>query len=179
MFLRLACGIALGAVLTGATSATAQRKVLMTDAQTGFVRTDSDSGDRATRFAEPPGEVWRALTAVYESLKIEPEIIDSVHGQVGHTRLRAMRRFAGQPISTWLNCGTGITGDHANEYRIEMYLVSHVSPTGIGASVTTSFQAIATDIVGSGRDRISCGSTGRLETLIRDKLASTLTIMAR
>jgi hypothetical protein len=119
----------------------------------------------------PPGRVFDALKAVYDDLGVPPGTHDPSTGRYGNSDFFKSRRFANEPLSTFLNCGESFTGPVANNYRIYMSLVSAVRPDGKGGSeVETAFSASAQNMEGSSSDRISCGSTGRLEERIRKTL---------
>ena len=115
-----------------------------------------------------PSRVFDALKAVYEELGVPPGTHDPSTGRVGNTDFWKSRKFAGESISAFLNCGESLTGTVANNYRIYMSLLSVVRPDGKGASeVETAFHAQAQNMEGTSSDRIACGSTGKLEERIR------------
>jgi len=125
------------------------------------------------RFPIPasPSRVFEALKSVYEDLGVPPGTHDPATGRIGNTDFWKARRFANEPISTFLSCGETFTGAAANNYRIYMSLQSVVRPDGKGASeVETAFSAQAQNMEGTSSDRISCGSTGKLEERIRKAL---------
>ena len=116
----------------------------------------------------PPSRVFDAVKAVYDELGVPPGTNDPSTGRVGNTDFWKTRKFAGESISSFLNCGESLTGTVANNYRIYMSLLSIVRPDGKGASeVETAFRAQAQNMEGTSSDRISCGSTGKLEERIR------------
>ena len=118
-----------------------------------------------------PSRVFDALKTVYEDLGVPPGTHDPTTGRVGNTDFWKIRRFANEPISSFLSCGETFTGAAANNYRIYMSLQSVVRPDGKGASeVETAFSAQAQNMEGTSSDRISCGSTGKLEERIRKAL---------
>jgi hypothetical protein len=115
-----------------------------------------------------PSRVFDALKSVYEELGVPPGTHDPSTGRIGNTDFWKTRRFAGQPISEFLNCGESLTGTVANNYRIYISLLSVVRPDGKGASeVETAFRAQAQNMEGTSSDRVACGSTGKLEERIR------------
>jgi len=115
-----------------------------------------------------PNRVFDAVKAVYEELGIPPGTQDPATGRFGNTDFWKSRRFANEPMSTFLNCGESFTGPVANNYRIYMSLLSVVRPDGKGGSeLETAFHASAQNMEGSSGDRIACGSTGKLEERIR------------
>jgi hypothetical protein len=87
-------------------------------------------------------------------------------------------RFVGvgtEPISRYLNCGDSIMGPAADTYRIYISLVSQVQPDGKGeTNLETSLVAQARNMEGTTNDRVACGTTGRLEERIRQRLIEKL-----
>jgi hypothetical protein len=115
-----------------------------------------------------PGRVFEAVKAVYDELGIPPGTHDPATGRVGNTDFWKSRRLGNEAMSAYLNCGESFTGPVANNYRIYISLMSIVRPDGQGASeLETAFSAQAQNMEGTSGDRISCGSTGRLEERIR------------
>lgn len=118
--------------------------------------------------AAPPARAFQALKAVYDELGIPPGTHDPATGRYGNTDFYKSRRLGNEALSTYLNCGESFTGPVANNYRIYMSLLSVIRSDGKGASeLETAFTAQAQNMEGSSGDRISCGSTGRLEEHIR------------
>jgi hypothetical protein len=118
--------------------------------------------------AAPPGRAFEALKKVYDELGVPPGTHDPATGRYGNTDFYKTRRFANEAISSFLNCGESFTGPVANNYRIYMSLLSVIRPDGKGGSeLETAFSAKAQNMEGTSADRISCGSTGRLEEHIR------------
>ena len=116
----------------------------------------------------PPGRAFEALKKVYEEIGVPPGTHDPATGRFGNTDFYKSRRFGNEALSAYLNCGESFTGPVANNYRIYMSLLSIVRPDGKGASeLETAFSAQAQNMEGTSADRISCGSTGRLEERIR------------
>ena len=62
-----------------------------------------------------------------------------------------------------------MTGAAADSYRVQMSLISYVTPKAPGSSVQTTLSARAED-PGSSKGWISCLSTGVLETRINKML---------
>jgi len=115
-----------------------------------------------------PSRAFDALKTVYEEIGVPPATADPATGKVGNTDFWKSRRFANEPISSFLSCGESFTGPAANNYRVYMSLISIVRPDGKGASeLETAFSASAQNMEGSSADRIPCGSTGKLEERIR------------
>lgn len=146
-------------------AAPSQRTVAMDDQH--VYRTSVMANPKAT-IPAAPSRVFDALKSVYEELGVPPGTHDPSTGRIGNADFWKTRKFAGESISAFLNCGESLTGTVANNYRIYMSLLSVVRPDGKGASeVETAFRAQAQNMEGTSSDRISCGSTGNLEERIR------------
>jgi hypothetical protein len=118
--------------------------------------------------AAAPGRAFQALKVVYDELGIPPGTHDPATGRYGNTDFFKTRRLGNEAMSTYLNCGESFTGPVANNYRIYLSVLSIIRPDGKGGSeLETAFSAQAQNMEGSSGDRISCGSTGRLEERIR------------
>jgi len=119
----------------------------------------------------PPNRAFDALKLVYEELGIPAGTHDPATGRFGNTNFWKQRKLGNQSMSAYVNCGESLTGPVANNYRIYISLMSIVRPDGKGTSeLETAFSAQAQNMEGSSGDRISCGSTGRLEEYIRKSL---------
>ena len=118
--------------------------------------------------AASPSRAFAALKVVYEELGVPAGTHDPATGRFGNTDFWRTRRLGNAALSTYLNCGESFTGPVANNYRIYISLLSVIRPDGKGQSeLETAFSAQAQNMEGTSADRIACGSTGRLEELIR------------
>lgn len=134
-----------------------------------------DTVDTPTAFAGNPFRVHRALVKVYQALKIPLGINDSMIGQVGQTGM-PLRSIDGKRMSTWVGCGTGMTGPYADIHRVTAAIVSWVYAKGDSSVVRTGVFAGAVDVAeGSSSLPKPCATTGLLEerirTLLREELA--------
>jgi hypothetical protein len=120
-----------------------------------------------------PSRAFEALKAVYGDLGIPLAINEPATGRVGNADFWKTRKLANEPISTYLSCGDSFAGAAADNYRIYMSLISAVRPDGKGTSeLETSFTARAKNMEGTAGDHVACGTTGRLEELIRKSVLS-------
>jgi hypothetical protein len=113
----------------------------------------------------PPAKVFTALTSIYGDLGIDVKLSDPTNGQVGNRNFVKMHRLAGEPISSYVDCGMMVTGLVADSYRVTMSLVSQVTPRDGGSNVETWLTAAARDL-GTSTGDISCVSKGALETKV-------------
>lgn len=125
--------------------------------------------------AVAPSRVFDALKPVYEELGIPIALSEPSTGRFGNPEFWKTRKLGTEPISSYLNCGTSIMGPAADNYRVYMSLVSMVRPDGHGETdLETAFIAQARNMEGTTSDFVACGTTGRLEDLIRKRLLARL-----
>jgi len=157
-----------------ATGIAQQRTVVIVPGYTHPVMVDT-LGTPDT-LAAPRRDVLRAVAAVYQSLKVPMELVDTVQFRIGNPGFRRTGTFAGKRLSTWLQCGDGITGPNADSYRVTLSLHTLVQPGPEGGSlVRTAVLAGAVNVgEGAGRQPLPCSSTGALERRIRELVEAEL-----
>jgi hypothetical protein len=117
--------------------------------------------------------VWNVMPNVFERLQIEMNYIDSGAGVIGNGNFRP-RRLGGRSLSTYLECGSGLTGPYADAYAVRMSLLVQLSPAPEGRTlVRTSIDAYAEDRAVNSRP-IHCTSKGVLERQIWDMIGQLL-----
>lgn len=115
----------------------------------------------------PPELALRSLMRAYEALGVEVTLVDPKKLQIGNPALVVRRTLAGSPLSRFLNCGSGMTGLHADNDRVYLSVISAATATPTGSLVETRVQAEAQDITaGASADRVPCETTGALEVEI-------------
>ena len=124
----------------------------------------------------PRRDVFLAVAAVYQSLKVPIELVDTTNFRIGNPGFRRTGTLAGKRLSTWLSCGDGITGPNADTYRITLSLHSLVqSGPGGRTLLRTAVLAGAVNVgEGAGRQPLPCTSTGGLERRIREMVEQEL-----
>jgi len=92
---------------------------------------------------------------------------DPARGIVAATRFAKMHSLAGRAMSELFSCGSGPTGPHADEWRLDIAVAALLEA---GADGTTRLRLAtvtsAQDVLGSARDPLPCSSTGRFETIL-------------
>jgi hypothetical protein len=133
----------------------------------GSLRTyDGPRSDQAIIEA-PPAAVLAALNLAYADLGIEVKHLNPQAGEVGNKNFTKMYRLGGKPLSEYVGCGITTTGQAADNYRVTMSLVSHVTPAGTVSRVVTQLTAYAEDLASS-KGTMSCLSLGTLEGRLHD-----------
>jgi hypothetical protein len=150
-------------------------EALFTDPVVSTIFKDAPTAS-VRRFAGTVEEVTAALRLTYGSIEVPITVDDPRRMQLGNPDFFRTRNFAGESMAALLQCGSSMTGPAASSYRIYMSLVSNVVPDGPGyVKAGVLFTATARNIAESASNfRVSCGSTGRLEQKMLDKVASHL-----
>lgn len=114
------------------------------------------------------GDLFSLLPEVYNDLEIPISSVNTEAHALGVLEARARGDFAGERISRWLDCGTSITGNIAEQREVYITALTQVEaleePPGVsGISVHVKGYAIQSGRAGN---RTGCRSTGRLERAI-------------
>ena len=124
-----------------------------------------------------PQKVYAAVLKAYADLGIPTGRTDGKAGIIGSERFERMRVLADAPMSRWFNCGgDGNSGPHANEYRVEIAVVSWVESGDHGAKLGVATIASARDVSGVFRNPMGCSSTGALEQKLVTQVSKNLGI---
>ncbi len=123
-----------------------------------------DSGAVDVRLPASAGAVFFAARQVFFELKIPTPLADSAQGYLVNGRFIKLRSLAGSPLSTYLNCGVGMTGPNADNFRITMAIAALIDATDANTSrLRLNVLAGAESIEGVSKSAIACGSSGILE----------------
>jgi hypothetical protein len=143
------------------------QRVVATDNQTTYRTTVAPNAKSPVPAA--PSRAFDAVRAVYDELGIPIATNDPATGRVGNTNFWKTRKLGSEALSTYVNCGDSFAGGSAaDNYRVYLSILSVVRPNGSGASeLETAVSASAQNMEGTAGDRITCGTTGRLEERIR------------
>jgi len=159
---------------TTAENTVPKQAAIFSSPETGTLMTERPRAS-VTTVAAPVSSVWLAVKAVYAEMDI-PVVVDSpaLH-QLGNSGFAKTRVLAGQPMTDFVDCGSGMTGPKASTYRIYISLLTQVTANPNGTTtVQTTFDPRGQDVSGPSSDRIPCGSTGRFEQLFLDHVKATL-----
>ena len=122
------------------------------------------------------GAVFFATRQVFFELKIPTPLADSAQGYLINGRFIKLRSLAGFPLSTYLNCGTGMTGPNADAWRVTMAIAALVEATGPNTSrLRLNVLAGAESTEGVSKSAIACASSGLLE----DRILKTVRLKIR
>jgi hypothetical protein len=111
-----------------------------------------------------PAESYLALKQTLDSLRIPTSLADSTRGLLHHQGFTAIRKLAGRPMSWAWRCGSGMTGDYADTYRMTIAYAIVVDPVPDGNSrIGIAFVSGAQNLEGVSTNPVACASTGALE----------------
>jgi hypothetical protein len=136
-------------------------------------------GDRpsasATTIAAPMATVWWAAQRVFADFDIPVTLANPSTHQMGNPSFFKTRQLAGQPMEQLVDCGTSMAGPKAASYRIYMSFMVDIRADSAGqTAVKATFVPVGQDISGISSDRISCGTSGRLEAIFLDRVRATI-----
>ena len=170
--LLLLCGCA-SAPSTSTDAVTAPQPVIY-QGKNGTILGDAPNSSSAD-FTESPATVWTAVKKVYADLQVPVTIDNAAAHQVGNKNFIKSRTLAGQSMTEFVDCGSGMTGPNASSWRIYISTITVVQPNNKGGTnVQTVFVPTGEDISGTSSDRIPCGTTGRFEALLLAKVKAAL-----
>jgi hypothetical protein len=152
---------------------TPRQATILVDPSSGILLAERPRSS-ATTVAAPPATVWTAAKKVYAALGIPVTVDNPTAHQLGNANFYASRRLANQPMTQFVDCGNGMTGQKAATYRIYMSLLTTIeSDGGSGTRVNTTFVPMGQDVTEGSTDRIACASKGAFEKLVLDQIAAT------
>ncbi len=126
-----------------------------------------DSGSVDVTLPASAGAVFFAARQVFFELKIPTPMADSARGYLVNGRFVKLRSLAGSPLSTYLDCGSGMTGPNADAFRVMMAIAALVDATGPNTSrLRLTILAGAESTEGVSRSAVACASNGVLEERI-------------
>lgn len=114
--------------------------------------------------AAPVGKTFRAVVAAFDELKIPLDTRDSLGGMVGNMNLVRTHSMAGSQLSRWFNCGTGITGPNADNWRMYIALAALLDRLSADSTrLRIGMVAGAQDMQGNSKEPVQCSTSGALE----------------
>jgi hypothetical protein len=112
---------------------------------------------------------FKLLPLAYKAVGVEATYSDPALLKVGNRDFTRVGRLGDVLLHNYVGCGTTMTGLAADNYRVQLSLISYVSAKGTGSSVQTALTARATDPSAS-KGWISCLSTQVLENRVNKML---------
>jgi len=122
-----------------------------------------------------PPKVFAALEKVYAELKFKPDV-HAPPFQIGNQGFMARGSLAKSRMSAWVDCGSGMTGPIADDYKLYLGLVTFVEITAGSTSIVRSVLVGNAINVTEGRQPTQrCRTTGELELKIHEMMVKELT----
>ncbi len=159
---------------TTSENTTPRQAAIFSSPETGTLLTERP---RATMIsiAAPLSNVWLAVKSVYAELEIPVVVDNPATHQLGNANFAKSRVLAGQSMTLFVDCGSGMTGPKSASYRIYISLLTQVTPNPDGTTaVQVTFVPMGQDVSAGSSDRIPCGTTGRFEQFFLDRVKATL-----
>lgn len=167
---------ALGLAAPGLAAAQAPNRITVVRALVG--RTDrviADTMGMPLEVPGLPGPAFAALAAVYEDLKIPAGVRDSAALEVGNEAFVRRGDVGGRRMSASLDCGDSFTGPRADAYRIDLSLISFLTPSAPDVTtLRTVLIGTAVNVTEGGRPTQPCYTTGELEKRIHQMVLKKL-----
>lgn len=139
------------------------------------IRTTRSDPTATFQISAPPERVFSALSAVYETLGLKVNTLDTQARRIGVESARVRRQIGGERMSRYLECGDRLGGRVAETDDITLTLMTQVVPSTGGSTLRTLVDARARPVGVSG-NAITCATTGDLEERIVELVR---TIVAR
>ena len=153
---------------------TPKQAAIFQSSETGTLLTERPRAS-VISVAATASNVWFAVKSVYAEMEIPLVVDNPAARQLGNSNFFRSRVLAGQSMTNFVDCGSGMTGPKAASYRIYISLLTQVIPNANGTTtVQTTFVPMGQDVSSGSSDRIPCGSTGRFEQLFLDRVKATL-----
>jgi len=128
-----------------------------------------DSLAQSWELPAPRAAVFRALSAVLDSLKVPAKHRDSVRAEIWQEEMVAMRQFAGESMTRQIECGSGITGPFAAFYRMRLSYAAWVDSLAPDRSrLRIGLAAGGQDVDGAAKRPLGCASQGVFEQRVKD-----------
>lgn len=147
-----------------------RRPTILVDGR-GVTLGDQPIGTHNT-FKSPPATVWIAARKAYADLGIPLTFDNPPSHQLGNPDFYRQRTMAGQNMTAIVDCGSGPEGLHASSYRIYMSLLTTVMPADGGTDVEVTLNPSGQDVTEGSSDRVPCGTKGKLEQMVLDRIAA-------
>ena len=142
--------------------------MLLVDNSGRVYRTTSDN-ERAVA-QELPGttmQVVQHLVGSYEELGVVVNSAVSAEGRVSSSNFVAPRRIGGEPVGSYVNCGTDYHGRaRADLFAVTLNTTSLVTPASAGRVRVSTIVTATAQQRGVSGNSIACESTGALERRI-------------
>lgn len=120
-------------------------------------------------------DVWPLVLEAWKDAGLPDPVVDGRGYRVAVTNTTVQRRIGGKPISSYLSCGSSISGPNADSHRIRLTAQALVERAGDARSVLhIRIEATAHTTEGASAAPIPCATLGTLENLIVTRVIALL-----
>lgn len=169
-FFAIIAGLACAACATTAPSSSPASDRILVSSDAGVIRDYSSIANPTAAVAAPADSAFAALRAIYKWAGVDVTLYKPETRDIGNLSFTKYNRLGGTLLHEYVSCGSTMTGPAADNYRVQMSLVSRVTPKETGSSVETVLTARADD-PGTSKGWLACQTTGALENKINHQLA--------
>ena len=114
---------------------------------------------------------YKAANAVLTELKIPVTTQDPAWRGLGSGSASMIRKLGRERLSAYLNCGSGMSGSHADGWRVTMAVFVWLEPvTATETRIRVGMLAGAQDVEGVSKDPVACGSSGVFEAQLAEMI---------
>lgn len=125
--------------------------------------------------AGPADRVVAVINEVYALWDLPIEGFDAGIGRLPNRRVTRSRRLGKTPMSRYLDCGRGFSGDNANIYRITLATAAWPEPmTGEATAIRVALIAGGQDPAGSRSGYVLCTTRGNFEQEFAEQVKTRL-----
>lgn len=135
------------------------------------IHTSAGVGQRT--FGAPADRIWALLPEVFAILDIPVTTGDARRAQFGNEGYLA-RRVEGKRMSSYVDCGTSLSGVMADTHDITLMALVRLAPADDGGTVVMAIVDATGRPRATGGNSIHCQSKGVLEKRISDLVAELL-----
>lgn len=134
-----------------------------------------DSIARRCPIAAPAARVEAAIHETFADFGIKPDAVEPGAGRLPSRRLTISRRLGNTPLSRYIDCGRGFSGENANVCRVTIVMAAWPDPqSGDATALHVAFIGGGLDPAGSRGNYVLCTSKGVLEEEFAAKVRARL-----
>lgn len=166
----MSCASASGGPETGTTTS----RTVAVAGMAGKLTVNSTTSASTTALAYSLDDVWRVLSAAFDSLGVTVGHVDPTQHVIGNDGYKLRVQLGRTPLSRYIDCGQTQIGQNADSYDVYLSVLAQVQAGASGgASLTTTLDAAARPISFS-QDYSRCSSTGLFESRLVDTVKKLL-----
>lgn len=127
-----------------------------------------------TTIGSPLNAAWRAMPAVYQSLKIPLTTVDQASHTIGNEGMKVLKKLGDVSLSKYIDCGNSQIGPNAESYDVHLSIVSQLTANANGTTKLTTNLVASARPLAYAQEYSHCSSKGVLEAKIIDELNAAL-----